>query len=72
LFDWRFLVLNGVGVFPNFSLSILDHFKLGERDERIAEAKRNLIRFGYRVVNLNDEFDLELQALRAVFKRRFS
>lgn len=72
LFDWRFLTLNGVGIFPDFSLSILDHFKLGERDEKIAEAKRNLIKFGYRVINLNDECDQELQALVRVFKRRFS
>lgn len=71
LFDWRFLTLNGAGIFPDFSLGILDHFKLGERDEKIAEAKRNLIRFGYRVVNLNDEFDLELQALVKVFNRRW-
>ncbi len=71
LFDWQFLTLNGVGIFPDFSLNILDHFKLGEHDEKIAEAKRNLIKFGYRVINLNDEFDQELQALIAVFKRRF-
>lgn len=72
LFDWQFLTLNGVGVFPNFSLSILDHFKLGEHDEKITEAKLNLARFGYRVVNLDDKFDLELQALNKVFRRRFS
>lgn len=72
LFDWRFLTLNGVGIFPNFSLDILNHFKLGERDEKIAQAKLNLKVFGYRVINLNDEFDLELQALIEVFKRRFS
>ncbi len=71
LFDWQFLTLNGVGIFPDFSLNILDHFKLGEHDEKIAEAKRNLIKFGYRVINLNDEFDQELQALITVFKRRF-
>ena len=71
LFDWQFLTLNGVGIFPDFSLSILDHFKLGEHDEKIAKAKRNLIKFGYRVMNLNDEFDQELQALITVFKRRF-
>jgi N-acetylmuramoyl-L-alanine amidase len=72
LFDWRFLTLNGVGIFPDFSLGILDHFKLGERDEKIAEAKRNLIKFGYRVMNLNDEFDQELKALKTVFNRRFN
>ncbi len=71
LFDWRFFTLNGVGVFPKFSLDILNHFKLGERDEKIAQAKLNLKIFGYRVINLNDEFDLELQALIEVFKRRF-
>ncbi len=71
MFDWRFFTLNGVGVFPKFSLDILNHFKLGERDEKIAQAKLNLKIFGYRVINLNDEFDLELQALIEVFKRRF-
>ncbi len=71
LFDWQFLMLNGVGIFPDFSLNILNHFKLGEHDEKITKAKTNLIKFGYRVMNLNDEFDQELQALITVFNRRF-
>jgi N-acetylmuramoyl-L-alanine amidase len=71
LFDWQFLRLNGVGIFPDFSLDILTHFKPGEHDEKIAKAKINLIKFGYRVMNLNDEFDQELQALVTVFNRRF-
>ena len=71
LFDWKFLLENGVGVFPEFSTDSIKQFKLGDRAKEIAELKYNLKDFGYRVNNLNDEFDLELQALVTVFERRF-
>lgn len=69
LFDWKFLAENGVGVFPKFSAG--KKFKLGEKNPEIKKIKENLREFGYRVVNLNDEFDEEIQALTRVFNRRF-
>ncbi|MBU6139986.1 MAG: N-acetylmuramoyl-L-alanine amidase [Proteobacteria bacterium] len=64
LFDWRFLEQNGVGIFPKFSLDV-------SSKEKVLELKQNLKKFGYRVINLNDDFDQELQALIRVVKRRF-
>ncbi|MBM3580244.1 MAG: N-acetylmuramoyl-L-alanine amidase [Alphaproteobacteria bacterium] len=71
LFDWKFLAMSGVGIFPDFSLTILRDFRRGDCDPKIAEVKKNLRDFGYRVMNMNDEFDLELSALATVFSRRF-
>jgi N-acetylmuramoyl-L-alanine amidase len=75
LFDWKLLSNNGVGIFPEISLKNLEDeilFQLGNRDKKISEIKNNLQKFGYRVMNLNDEFDLEMQALVRVFNRRFN
>jgi N-acetylmuramoyl-L-alanine amidase len=75
LFDWKFFAQNGVGIFPEISLKNLEDkilFQLGNRDKKIYEIKSNLQKFGYRVINLNDEFDLEMQALVRVFNRRFN
>ncbi len=69
LFDWKFLAKNGVGIFPKFSVG--KKFKLGDKNPEIKKIKENLREFGYRVVNLNDEFDEEMQALTRVFNRRF-
>ena len=75
LFDWKFLGENGVGIFPEISLKNSEDkilFQLGNRDKKISEIKNNLQKFGYRVTNLSDEFDLEMQALVRVFNRRFN
>jgi len=64
LFDWCFLEQNGVGIFPEFSVDV-------SNKQKVFELKNNLKNFGYRVMNLNDEFDQELQGLITVFKRRF-
>ncbi len=69
LFDWKFLAKNGVGIFPEFSAG--EKFKLQEKNPEIKKIKESLKEFGYRVVNLNDEFDEEMQALTRVFNRRF-
>jgi len=75
LFDWKFFAQNGVGIFPEISLKNSEDkilFQLGNRDKKISEIKNNLQKFGYRVTNLSDEFDLEMQALARVFNRRFN
>ena len=72
LFDWKFMAQNGVGIFPQISLVMEENiFELGSKNVQIAEIKRDLKRFGYRVINLNDEFDEEMRALVRVFNRRF-
>ncbi len=71
LFDWKFFAQNGVGIFPEINAENKKLFELGNRDIAIAKIKENLKNFGYRVINLNDEFDLEMQALAIVFNRRF-
>ncbi len=74
-FDWKFLADNNIGIYPNFSYfededKIL--FELGNKDIAIFLIKENLQKFGYKVTNLNQEFDLEMQALVRVFHRRFN
>jgi N-acetylmuramoyl-L-alanine amidase len=71
LFNWKFLAENGVGIFPKFEPDERVIFKLGDRSSEIKSIKQKLKIFGYRVVNLNNEFDLEMQALVRVFNRRF-
>lgn len=71
LFDWKFLAENGVGVFPKVERDERVIFKLGDKSSEIKAIKQKLKIFGYRLVNLNDEFDLEMQALARVFNRRF-
>ena len=71
LFDWQFLAENGVGIFPKISSDETKIFEIKNKDARIKEIKQNLKKFGYRVINLNDEFDLEMQGLVRVFNRRF-
>jgi N-acetylmuramoyl-L-alanine amidase len=72
LFDWKFLAENGVGIFPEIKLFKEGNlFELGNKSPEIAEIKRDLKFFGYRVINLNDEFDEEMRALVRIFNRRF-
>lgn len=73
LFDWRFLAMNGVGIFPELVLGQEEKklFEIGNKNVQIAEIKQDLQKFGYRVINLNDEFDAEMRALVLVFNRRF-
>lgn len=70
-FDWQFLAENGVGFFPKVAADQEELFKLGDRSSEIKKIKQNLKTFGYRVLNLSDDFDLEMQALALVFNRRF-
>ena len=71
LFDWKFFGENGVGIFPQFNPEETKLFEFGNKDAAILAIKQNLKKFGYRVLNLNDEFDAEMQALATVFNRRF-
>ena len=63
LFDWKFLAENGVGIFPKISVE--------NKNLELSEIKKNLKKFGYRVMNLNNDFDEEMRALARIFNRRF-
>ena len=63
LFDWKFLARRGVGIFPE-KIS-------ATKKNSLKKTKEMLQKFGYRVTNLNDDFDHEMQALTRVFNRRF-
>jgi N-acetylmuramoyl-L-alanine amidase len=67
LFDWKFLAENGIGIFP---LNPLEHSAKDEKSS-LKNSKEMLKKFGYKVENLNDDFDEEMQALARVFNRRF-
>lgn len=71
LFDWKFFAQNGVGVFPEIVGRNSKVFKIGDKDLAILEIKKSLNKIGYRLVNFNDEFDGEMQALALVFNRKF-
>ncbi len=71
LFDWQFLAENAVGVFPKISVENRKLWERGDKSSKLVQIKKNLQKFGYRVVNLNEEFDEEMQALALVFNRRF-
>jgi N-acetylmuramoyl-L-alanine amidase len=74
LFDWEFLAKNYVGIFPQFSLEgQADEQLFAPKDKSVylKKIKQDLQKFGYRVLNLNDEFDEEMQGLAIVFNRRF-
>ncbi len=75
LFDWQFFAGAGVGIFPKISLSGEGDKKLFQLKNKALEIKiikEKLVQFGYKVQNLNDDFDLEMQALVRVFNRRFN
>ncbi len=71
LFDWKFLAENGVGIFPKVEPDERVIFKLDDKSAEIKAIKQRLKTFGYRVINFDDKFDLEMQALVRVFNRRF-
>ena len=72
-FDWKFLAQNGVAICPEVSLEKDEElFKIGDKSAKIKSIKENLAKFGYMVLNFNDEFDQEMQALARVFNRRFN
>ena len=75
LFNWKFLAQNGIGIFPEISLPANEDkilFSLKNKAPAIMQIKKSLAKFGYQVLNLNDEFDQEMQALARVFNRRFN
>ena len=75
LFDWEFLAKNNIGLYPKLFLNSSDEtllFELGDQNLQIEKIKRNLQEFGYKVMNINNIFDEEMQMLVRVFNRHFN
>ncbi len=75
LFDWEFLAKKNIGLYPNLLLNSSDEtmlFELGDQNLQIEKIKSNLQEFGYKVTNINNIFDEEMQMLARVFNRHFN
>lgn len=76
LFDWKFFADNGIsnydGIYDNMLTKFkIDDSQLGTKSEEIKSIKQKLNNFGYKILNLDNEFDLELKNILTVFNRRF-
>ncbi len=72
-FDWKFFAQNGVGIFPKVAIDddkIL--FKEGDKNKKIKLIKEKFAQFGYKINNLDDEFNQEMVLLSRVFNRHFN
>ncbi len=75
LFDWSFLAKNGIGLFPQITLSKNDDnimYYPGDKNADIFKIKIRLKNYGYRVFAVNNCYDQEMQVLARVFNRRFN
>ncbi len=70
-FDWQFFAKNNIGIFAKSRVKNDLIFKLHDKDLLILEIKEKLRKVGYRIINLNNCFDLEMQSLVVVFNRKF-
>lgn len=71
LFDWAFFAKNNIGIFAKSRIKNDLIFKLKDKNLLILEIKKKLKKIGYRIANLDDCFDLEMQSLAVVFNRKF-
>ncbi len=75
LFDWEFLAKNNIGLYPKLFLDSTEEilvFEFGDVNSQIEKIKKNLREFGYKVMNINNIFDEEMQMLARVFNRHFN
>ena len=75
LFDWNYLALNGIGLFPKLSLMHNEDkilFFNNDQNPEITKIKLRLKNFGYKVSNINNCYDQEMQVLARVFNRHFN
>ena len=73
LFDWKTLAINGVGLYPiknDVEEDLL--FEFGNVDNEIKIIKQKLNFFGYKISELNNIFDDEMQFLTRVFNRHYN
>jgi len=75
LFDWEFLANNNIGLYPKLFFSSNEEallFEFGDENSQIEKIKKNLQKFGYKVMNINNIFDEEMKMLARVFNRHFN
>ena len=75
LFDWELLAKNNIGLYPKLFLKSSEEaliFEAGDQNLQIEKIKKNLQDFGYKVTNINQFFDEEMQMLVRVFNRHFN
>ncbi len=74
MFNWKYMSKNGVSLFPSQEFTGKDGglYKIGDNGPEILEIKRKLAIFGYKVDNLDENFDIEMKNLCRVFNRRFN
>ncbi len=75
LFDWELLAKNNIGLYPKLFLKSSEEaliFEAGDQNLQIEKIKKNLQDFGYKVTNINQIFDEEMQMLVRVFNRHFN
>tara|TARA_A100001015_G_C15039324_1_gene738501 strand:+ start:38 stop:808 length:771 start_codon:yes stop_codon:yes gene_type:complete len=74
LFNWKYMAQNGVSIFPEVGIKIDDKtlFSHGDVDSEIVRVKADLKRYGYKVTNSGQHFDIEMKNLCRVFNRRYN
>ena len=75
LFDWEILAKNNIGLYPKLFLDSMEEsliFELGDENSQLEKIKKNLQEFGYKVTNINNIFDEEMQMLTRVFNRHYN
>jgi N-acetyl-anhydromuramyl-L-alanine amidase AmpD len=75
LFDWEILAENNIGLYPRIYLqNIDDHllFENGDSHENIFLIKEKLYNFGYKISEINNDFDEEMIRLVRVFNRHYN
>ena len=75
LFNWKEFAKNNIGIYPmsqNNTVNDKILYKFGNKCIKIRQIKEKLYNFGYRVQNINDEFDQEFLNLTIIFNRRFN
>ncbi len=71
-FDWKFLHRNSIGLYASFSQNDEILYEFGDKSEKIGNLKQKLSKFGYKINEINNEFNLEMLFLTQVFNRRFN
>ncbi len=75
LFPWKYFAKNGIGIWPKKDTKLNNNkilFKLGDQNKEIAQIKKDLSNFGYKIDNLNNDFDEEFRNITIAFNRRFN
>ncbi len=75
IFNWLEFAKNNIGIYPMYQNDTVDDkilYKFGNNCIEIGHIKKDLNNFGYKIKNINNEFDNEFKNLTIVFNRRFN